>query len=63
MGGKKKLACDILSSLLLGEFYVPPPRDTVLRYAQRERCYDVREFEGQVARNTAVSEFVGFDRE
>ena len=41
---------------------MPPPRDTVLRYAQRERCYDVREFEGQVARN-AVSEFVGFDRE
>ena len=43
---------------------MPPPRDTVLRYAQRERCYDVREFEeGRDDARNAVSEFVGFDRE
>ena len=52
---RKKLACVFFnSSLLFGEFYVPP-RDRV-RYT-----HDARD-EGQDARS-AVSEFVGFDRE
>ena len=52
-----------MSSLLFGEFYVPPPRDKV-RYTQHARYYDVREFEeGRDDARNAVSEFVGFDCE